>query len=116
MSTEVLVASPPSTRIDGTALAATQIKSVTFQKTSLNADGSVGSVQILATNAAADPSVGLVSTDLTFTDTSALPGDDYTCFFTDTSGDAGAVSNDVSVPVPAPSPPAAGSLSGTFTA
>jgi hypothetical protein len=116
MSTEVLNATPPSTRIDGTPLAPAAIKSVTFQKTSIQADGSVGPVTALATNVAADPTVGLVATDLTFTDTSSLPGDDYTCFFTDTNGDAGAVSNDVDVPVAAPSPPAAGSLTGTFTA
>jgi hypothetical protein len=117
MSTEVLVATPPTTRIDNTALAANQIASVTFQKTSLGADGvTPGPVVVLATNTAASQAAGLQPTDLTFTDTSALPGDEYTCFFTDTSGDAGSLSNDVSVPVPVDtSPPAAGSLSGTFT-
>lgn len=116
MSTEVLVATPPTTRIDGSPLAANQVKSVTFQKSSLGADGvTPGPITILATNTAADPSVGLTTSDLSFTDTSSLPGDDYTCFFTDTNGDQGATSNDVEVPVPAPSPPAAGTLSGTFT-
>ena len=114
MSKMSLTASPPSTRTDGSAAAATDIASVTFQKVP---NGGTA-IQVLQTNTAATGAV-LQASDLAFTDSSATAGDEYTCFFTDTHGTEGTVSNDVIAKAVAPPPLAplsAGTLTGTFTA
>lgn len=113
MSTMKLSASPPTTRLSGAVLAAAAIASITFQK--VPAGGA--SLQVLQTNNAASPGAGLQPSDLLFTDTNSSVGDDYTFFVTDTDGNQGAPSNDVvaAVAPPAADPPAAGSLTGTFT-
>lgn len=113
-----LVATIPTTRQDGTALAATDIGSITYQKTSLGADGvTPGPETTLQVNSAVG-GAGLQLTDLTFTDSAANTGDAYTCFVTDTAGNVGALSNAVTdtevAPPPVLSPPSAPSLSGTF--
>jgi hypothetical protein len=112
----VLVATPPTLRGDGTALAPTDIASITYQKTSLLADGvTQGPQTVLQTNNAV-AGAGLATTDVTFTDTSSTPGDTYTFFVTDTNGDAGALSNAVQNPIAVKeSAPAAGSLQATFS-
>jgi hypothetical protein len=114
----VLVATIPTTRQDGSALAATDIASITFQKTSLTTDTPpvAGPEVVLATNAAA-AGAGLTPDQITFTDTSATPGDSYTCFITDTAGDVSPLSNADVDPVVAPtlSPPSAPSLAATFS-
>lgn len=111
----VLVATIPSLRGDGSALAPTDIASITYQKTVLGADGvTPGPQEPLQTNTAA-AGAGLQLSDLTFTDTSSAKGDTYTFFVTDTDGDAGALSNAVANPgVVKPSAPAAGTLTATF--
>ena len=111
----VLVATIPTTRSDGSALAATDIASITFQKTSLTGTPPVpGPEVVLATNSAA-AGAGLAPTQITFTDTSSLVGDSYTCFVTDTAGNQSALSNAVvnssTPPLAAPSAP---SLAATF--
>lgn len=110
-----LVAIIPSTRKDGSALAATDIASITFQKTSLGADGvTPGPEVVLATQTAG--AGGLTPDQLAFTDTSSVVGDSYTCFVTDTAGDAGDLSNAVVAVAPAkPAAPSAPTLSGTFS-
>lgn len=115
----VLVATLPQLRGDGSPLAPTDIASITFQKTSVGADGvTPGPQQPLQTNTAA-VGAGLQLTDTTFTDTSSVKGDTYTFFVTDTAGDAGALSNAIDNPGPPvivkPAAPAAGSLSATFS-
>lgn len=111
----VLVASLPSTRQDGTALDPTEIASISFQKTSLVGSPPVaGPPVVLQTNVASGSPAQLQPTDLTFTDTAAAPGDDYTCFVTDTLGHIGAASNDQVAPA-SQSPPSAPSLSATFS-
>lgn len=113
----VLVATIPALRGDGSALAPTEIASITYQKTSVGADGVTPGPQTpLQTNSAA-AGAGLQLSDLTFTDTSSVKGDTYTFFVTDTDGDAGALSNAVPNPGPVvikPSAPAAGTLTATF--
>lgn len=113
----VLVATIPALRGDGSALAPTEIASITYQKTSVGADGVTPGPQTpLQTNSAA-AGAGLQLSDLTFTDTSSVKGDTYTFFVTDTDGDAGALSNAVPNPGPIvvkPSAPAAGTLTATF--
>jgi len=113
----VLLATIPSLRGDGSALAPTDIASITYQKTSLGADGvTQGPQQTLQTNSAV-AGAGLQLSDLTFTDVSSVEGDTYTFFVTDTDGDAGALSNAVANPgvvVVKPSAPAAGTLTATF--
>lgn len=110
----VLVAIIPSSRQDGSQLSPTDIASITYQKTSVGADGSPGPQQTLQVNSAA-AGAGLQPSDLTFTDSSAVAGDSYTAFVTDTAGDAGALSNAVVAVAPVLSAPAAPTLSGTFS-
>lgn len=111
----ILVAALPTTRQDGTSLGVTDIASITYQKTSLTGSPPVaGPLTALQTNVASGSPAQLQPADLTFTDTGAAPGDDYTFFVTDTLGHIGAPSNDIVAPASA-SPPAAGSLSATFT-
>lgn len=115
MSNTVLTATIPTTRQDGSALAATDIASITYQK--VPAGSAAGSPNVaLQTNTEA--SGGLLPTDLTFTDTGAAAGDVYTFFVTDSEGNVGAVSNtftNVAVAPPVLAPPAAGELAGVFT-
>lgn len=112
----VLVATIPSTRKDGSALAPTDIASITFQKTALEPDGvTPGPEQPLQTNGAV-AGAGLTPADLTFTDPNAVAGDSYTCFVTDTAGDVGDLSNAEVAPAPLPlSAPSAPTLTATFT-
>lgn len=111
----VLVATLPTTRQDTTALPPTALGSITFQKTSLvGSPPAPGPLQILQTNAASGSPAQLQPSDLTFTDTAAAPGDDYTCFVTDTLGHIGLASNDQVAPASA-SPPGAPTLTATFT-
>ena len=108
----VLVASIPSLRQDGSPLAATDIASITFQKATA---GAPGSFSVLQTNDAA-AGAGLNPDQVTFTDASSTVGDIYACFVTDTKGSGGAESNAIVAIAPAvPSPPAAPTLSATFT-
>lgn len=114
MSSTKLDATLPTVRQDGSALDPTAIGSITYQKTSLvGSPPAPGPNQVLQTNEA-QAGAGLQASDLTFTDTSPLPGDDYTFFVTDAQGHIGAASNDFVNPAQA-SPPAAGTLVGTFT-
>jgi len=108
MSQTALAATIPTSREDGSALAATDIASVTFQKVPAGQTAEV----VLQTNSEA--SGGLLPADLAYTDTTAAVGDAYTCFFTDSEGNVGALSN-VFTNAAALSPPGAGVLSGTFT-
>jgi len=114
----VLVATLPTTRKDQTALAPTDIASITFQKTSLGADGvTPGPQTSLQVNQAA-AGAGLQLSDTTFTDPNSIAGDAYTFFVTDTAGDAGDASNVVTNPGTGvggkPSAPSAGTLAATF--
>lgn len=116
----VLVATIPTVREDTppSPLAPTDIASVTFQKTSLEADGvTEGPFQTLQVNSAV-AGAGLQLSDLTFTDTNSAKGDAYSCFFTDVTGGEGALSNIVTNPgvvvPPKPAAPGAGTLSATF--
>lgn len=115
MSTMKLTATLPTTRVSGAVLLATAIASITFQKVAAGA----ASLSVLQVNSAASPGAGLQPSDLIFTDTNATVGDDYTCFVTDTDGNAGAPSNDVvaaaTAPPPPPDPPGASALTGVFT-
>jgi hypothetical protein len=107
----ILVATIPTSRQDGTALAATAIASITYQK--VPAATPTATPTVLQTNANAG--TGPAPTDLTFTDTSASSGDVYTCFVTDIAGNVGALSNAVTDTEVAPlSPPAAPTLAATF--
>lgn len=111
----ILVAALPTTRQDGTSLAITDIASITFQKTSLTGSPPVaGPLTALQTNTASGSPAQLQTADLTFTDSTTAPGDDYTFFVTDTLGHIGLPSNDIVAPASA-SPPAAGTLSATFS-
>lgn len=111
----VLVATIPTTRGDASPLAPTDIASITYQKTSLGADGVTPGPQVSLQVNKAVAGAGLALTDLTFTDTNSLVGDSYTCFVTDTVGDAGALSNAVvNKPVVKPSAPSAPTLAATF--
>jgi hypothetical protein len=113
----VLVATLPTTRGDASPLAPTDIASITFQKTSLGADGVTPGPQVSLQVNNAVAGAGLALTDTTFTDPSSVAGDAYTFFVTDTDGDAGALSNVVTNPgavVVKPSAPAAGTLAATF--
>jgi hypothetical protein len=115
MTTATLIATIPTTRSDGTALAPTDIASITYQKTSLLPDGVTAGPQLVLQTNTATVGIGLALADLTFADSASLPGDSYTCFVTDTAGDAGALSNAVvNVIVVKPSAPSAPVLSGTF--
>lgn len=111
MSQTVLTATIPSLREDGSALAATDIASITFQKIAAGATAET----VLQVNSEA--SGGLLPADLTFTDTGAAVGDVYTFFVTDSEGNVGALSNtfENAAAPPVLSPPAAGELSGVFT-
>lgn len=113
-----LLAIIPSTRKDGSPLAATDIASLTFQKTSLGADGVTPGPEVILTTQAAG-SDGLTPDQLAFTDTSSVVGDSYTCFVTDTNGQAGDLSNAevaTAITPPLPAPPSAPTLSASFTA
>lgn len=111
----MLTANLPTTRQDNTALPPTDIASITYQKTSLTGSPPApGPLQSLQTNKASGTPAQLQPADLTFTDTAAAPGDDYTCFVTDTLGHIGKASNDQVAPASA-SPPGAPTLSATFT-
>jgi hypothetical protein len=107
----VLVASIPSLRQDGSPLAATDITSITFQKTT--AADPTTEVN-LATNTASGGG-GLSPDQVTFTDGAAVAGDSYTFFVTDVAGNEGAISNSVVAPAAALSAPAAGTLTATFS-
>ena len=115
MSTTQLTATIPTTRTDGTALAATDIASITFQK--IPAATPTGPEVVLQTNTEA--SGGLAPADLTFTDSSAAVGDVYTCFVTDSEGNVGVLSNtfenQAQSPPPTLAPPSGPSLAGVFT-
>jgi hypothetical protein len=109
-----LTATLPTTRQDNTALAPTAIASITYQKTSLmGSPPAPGPLQTLQTNKASGTPVQLQPADLTFTDAAAAPGDDYTCFVTDTLGHIGKASNDQVAPASA-SPPVAPTLTAVF--
>lgn len=111
MSNTVLVATIPSTKQDGSALDPTSIASITYLKTPVGG----GAASTLQVNTAA-AGAGLAPADLTVTDTAAVAGDSYSCFVSDTAGNAGAVSNVFTNVAPVTvSPPAAPTLSGTFT-
>lgn len=115
MTTATLIATIPTTRGDGTALAPTDIASITYQKTSLLPDGVTAGPQVVLQTNTAVTGVGLALADLSFADTSSVAGDSYTCFVTDTAGDAGALSNAVvNTVVVKPSAPSAPVLTGTF--
>jgi hypothetical protein len=110
----ILVATLPGTRQDNTALPPTAIASITYQKTSLTGSPPApGPLQSLQTNKASGTPAQLQPADLTFTDAAAAPGDDYTCFVTDTLGHIGKASNDQVAPASA-SPPGAPTLTATF--
>ena len=112
----VLVATLPVSRQDGTALAAADIASITFQKTSLSGSPPVAGPQVtLQTNTASGSPAALQPTDLTFTDSAAAPGDNYTAFVTDTQGHIGLPSSPPLVAPAVASPPAAPQLAATFT-
>jgi hypothetical protein len=114
MSQTVLTATIPTLRQDGSALAASDIASITFQK--VPAGSAPGAAEdVLQVNSEA--SGGLLPADLTFTDTGAVAGDVYTFFVTDSEGDVGAVSNTFTnvAGTGTLSAPAAGELSGVFT-
>jgi len=113
MSSTVLIATIPTTRQDGSALAATDIASITYQK--IPAGSAAGAAEtVLQTNSEA--SGGLLPADLTYTDIVAAAGDVYTFFVTDTEGNVGALSNTfTNVPATSVAPPAAGELAGVFT-
>lgn len=114
-----LIATLPTTRKDGSTLAALAIASITFQKTSLGADGvTAGPEVVLVTNSAADPTVGLTPDQIAFTDSTTLAGDSYTFFVTDTNGNVGDLSNAQVAPAATPpvlAAPSAGSLAATFS-
>lgn len=108
----ILIATIPSVRLDGTALAPTDIASITFQKTVTGSPA-----QTLATNSAT-AGAGLTPDQITFTDAASAAGDSYTAFVTDVSGNAGAVSEAVVNPGAGGgtlSPPGAPTLSATFS-
>jgi hypothetical protein len=121
MSSAILQATIPSTRQDGSALLASAIASITYQKVPAGAPAG-SQPTVLQTNSEPVGS-GLSPADLSFTDSSASVGDSYTAFVTDSAGNVGAVS---SAFVAAASgggggtgplaPPSAPTLSGTFTA
>lgn len=114
MSNTVLNAVLPTTRQDGSTLAPTDVASITYQKTSLTGSPPVsGPLVSLQTNSAVN-GAGLLSTDLTFTDNTPVPGDVYTCFLTDVQGHIGAPSDSFSVPAQQ-SAPSAPTLTGVFT-
>jgi hypothetical protein len=114
MSSTVLTATLPTLRTDGTALAPTDIASITFQKVPAGATAGT----ILTTNGASG-GAGLAPEQISFTDTSAAVGDVYTAFVTDVEGNVGPPSNTFTnaavSPPPALAPPAAPGLSGTFS-
>ncbi len=113
MSQMKLTAVPPTTRVSGAALRPSAIASITFQKVPHGG----AALEVLQVNTPV-AGAGLQPSDLQFTDTTATVGDDYTFFVTDTDGNAGAPSNDVvaaAAPPPVADPPAAGSLTGSFT-
>lgn len=113
----VLVATIPTLRGDTSPLAPTDIASITFQKTSLGADGVTPGPEVTLQVNSAVAGAGLQLSDTTFTDTASAKGDAYSFFVTDTDGDDGAVSNVVTNPgvvVVKPSAPAAGTLTATF--
>ncbi len=111
MQTATITDVLPTTRQDGSALAVTDIASITFQKASLAGSPPVlGAPVTLATNVAVSPDgtspAELTAAQLTFSDTSASPGDTYTSFVTDTTGHIGAASTAFTVPATL-SPPSA---------
>ena len=113
----VLVATVPTLRGDGSALAPTDIASITYQKTSVSGTPPVAGPQVILQTNTAVAGAGLATADITFTDASAVAGDSYTAFVTDTAGDAGALSNAVVATgaVVKPSAPGAPVLAGTFS-
>lgn len=111
----VLVDILPTTRQDGTPLALTDIASISYQKASLTGSPPVlGSNVVLQTNVASGTPPTLQPTDLTFTDTTAAPGDSYTSFVTDTLGHIGAASSPALVVPSTVSPPSAPTMTATF--
>jgi hypothetical protein len=106
MATATIVDVLPTTRQDGSALAITDIASITFQKASLAGSPPVlGAPVVLATNSAA--SGGLTTAQLTFVDPTPLPGDSYTSFVTDVQGHIGQASSPPFVVPATLSPPSA---------
>lgn len=104
----------PTTRQDGSALAQTDIASITFQKASLAGSPPVlGDPVVLKTNTASSGST-LQASDLTFVDPSPVPGDTYTSFVTDVQGHIGAPSTAFTVPATL-SPPSAPTQTVTLT-
>jgi len=115
-----LIATLPTTREDNSALAPTDIASITFQKTSLTGSPPAAGPQTTLVVNTASPGVGLTPDQITFTDSTSATGDAYTFFVTDTAGNVGALSNVVTNPgtvvtPPTLSPPAAGTLAATFS-
>jgi hypothetical protein len=111
----ILVATIPTTRTDGSPLAATDIASITYQvERSTGTPPVLGPETTLQTNSAV-AGAGLLPTDLTFTDPSANPGDTYTVFVTDTAGNISPLSNAEVAPASVTvAPPAAPVLAATF--
>jgi len=111
-----LVAVFPTVRQDGTPLAFTDIASITYQKTSLVGSPPVpGPQQSLKVNLASGTPAQLQPADLLFTDSAAAPGDSYTAFVTDVQGHIGAPSTPPLIAPALQSPPAAPTLSATFS-
>ena len=103
----------PTTRKDLSALAPTDIASITYQKVPVGQTAQT----VLQTNKAASPGAGLVTTDLAYVDTTSTVGDVYTFFVTDTAGTVGDLSNAVTATAVTPpvAAPSAGVLSATFS-
>lgn len=113
MTTAKIVDVLPTTRQDGSALDASEIASITFQKASLAGSPPVlGDPVVLQTNVA--NAGGLTPDQLTFSDSNALPGDSYTSFVTDIQGHIGAPSTAFVVPATL-SPPSAPTQSVTLS-
>ena len=105
MTTATITDVLPTTRLDGSPLAETDIASITFQKASLAGSPPVlGDPVVLQTNTA--NAGGLTPDQLTFVDTNPLPGDSYTSFVTDVQGHIGAASTAFVVPAQQAAPSA----------
>lgn len=115
MSSVTLVDTLPTTRKDGSSLSASEIASITYQKQSLTGSPPVLSDPVVLQTNTANAGSTLQSADLTFTDSSATPGDSYTSFVTDTDGHIGDASSPFVVPATKAAPSAPDQV-GTFTA
>lgn len=116
MSSTQLTVTIPTTRTDGSALDATDLVSVTFQKVAAGAAAGSAPTTLQVNSEA--KGTGLSPTDLEFTDISAAVGDVYTAFVTDSEGNLSANSNSFTNTAIAPvlAAPAAPGLAGVFTA